>query len=172
MGTPVLFFNVKRVPGGSAKVSERVTGLLELFHSIDPYKLKISEIRKRIKEFDWANPPKNPNLGSRMRLVFRKPNAIGSMWYVLRKNQAIYESARRFGMLPLTPQWLTNVDDPRIFHVILANTNRDDTKAGELDWHQWRCVESILRYHPTSKLFVHSNTIDQSIFNVFTEVGY
>ena len=165
MGTPVLFFNVKGVPGGGVKVSERVTGLLELFHSIDPYKLNISKIRQKIKEFDWANPPKNPNLGSRMRLV-------SSMWYVLRKNQAIYESARRFGMLPLTPQWLTNADDPRIFHVILTNTNQDDTKAGELDWHQWRCVESILRYHPTSKLFVHSNTIDQSIFNVFTEVGY
>ena len=165
MGTPVLFFNVKRVPGGGPKASERVTGLLELFHSIDPYKLKINEIRKKVEEFDWANPPKNPNLGSRMRLV-------SSMWYILRKNQAIYESARRFGMLPLTPQWLTNVDDPRTFHVILANTNRDDIKAGELDWHQWRCVESILRYHPTSKLFVHSNTIDQSIFNVFTEVGY
>ena len=77
MGTPVLFFNVKRVPGGGAKVSERVTGLLDLFHSVDPYKLNISKkiIRKKIKEFDWVNPPKNPNLGSRMRLV-------SLMWYV------------------------------------------------------------------------------------------
>ena len=164
MGTPVIFFNSPKMPGGgrnSSNCSERVTGLVHLFHSIDLYDLTMEQAKEKLSKFNWTNPPPNPNLASRMQM-------ISSMWVILRKNQAIYESARRFGMLPLTPKWLTKSGLGRDFHMIYDEVCQD----GSLSWHQMRCIESVLRHHPTSRLFIYSNTIEQSEFDVLTEIGY
>jgi hypothetical protein len=75
-------------------------------------------------------------------------------------------------MLPLTPQWLTTVQPSHVFHIIHNDTKQVVGSSKDLNWHQWRCIESILRHHPTSRLFVYSNTIEQSSFDVLTEVGY
>ena len=161
MGTPVIFFNTPNMPGGGgvkANASDRVTGILDLFHTVDLYKQTRKQAKDELSKIDWTNPPKNPNLGIRMRFV-------SSMWYILRRNQAIYESARRFDGLPLTPRWLIT-EHRQNFHVILRHSQ------GGLKWYQWRCIESILRYHPTSRLLVHSNTIEQFTFDILTEVGY
>ena len=164
IGTPVIFFNSPKMPGGggsSSNCSERVTGLVHLFHSIDLYDLTKEQAKEKLSNFNWTNPPPNPNLASRMQMV-------SSMWVILRKNQALYESARRFGMLPLTPEWLTIAHRGHDFHMIYDEVGQD----GSLSWHQMRCIESVLRHHPTSRLFIYSNTIEQSEFDVLTEVGY
>ena len=164
MGTPVIFFNAPKMPGGGGSISnssERVAGLVDLFHTIDLYDLTKEQAREKLSKFNWTNPPPNPNLASRMQMVF-------SMWVILRTNQAIYESAQRFGMLPLTPKWLTKARSGHDFHMIYDEVCQD----GGLSWHQMRCIESVLRHHPTSRLFIYSNTIEQSEFDVLTEVGY
>ncbi len=168
MGTPVIFFNSAKMPGGGGSTvtaSERVKGLVDLFHSIDLYNITVEQAKEKLRKFNWTNPPSNPNLASRMQMV-------SSMWFIMRKNKAIHESARRFGMLPLTPQWLTKVQPSHVVHIIHDDTSQDVRSSGGLKWHQWRCIESILRHHPTSRLFVYSNTIQQSVFDVLTEVGY
>ena len=165
LGTPVIFFNAPKMPGGGGSLSnssERVTGHVNLFHSIDLYVLTMKQAKEKLSKFDWTNPPRNPNLASRMQRV-------SSMWAILRKNQAIYESAQRFGMLPLTPKWLTNAHPGHHFHMIIYDEICQD---GGLGWHQMRCIESVLRHHPTSRLFIYSNTIEQSEFDILTEVGY
>ena len=95
MGTPVIFFNTVKMPGGGGsteKASDRVIGLVELFHSIDLFNLTVDQAKEKLRKFNWTQPPSNPNLAHRMQMV-------SSMWNIIRKNQAIYESARRFGML-------------------------------------------------------------------------
>ena len=162
LGAPVIFFNAPKMPGGGGSLSncsERVTGHVNLFHSIDLYVLTMKQAKEKLSKFDWTNPPRNPNLASRMQRV-------SAMWAILRKNQAIYESAQRFGMLPLTPKWLTNAHPGHHFHMIIYDEICQD---GGLGWHQMRCIESVLRHHPTS---IYSNTIEQSEFDILTEVGY
>ena len=48
----------------------------------------------------------------------------------------------------------------------------DVCQDGSLSWHEMRCIESVFRHHPTSRLFIYSNTIEQSEFDVLTEVGF
>ena len=168
MGTPVIFFNTAKMPGGGGsteKASDRVIGLVELFHSIDLFNLTVEQAKEKLRKFNWTQPPSNPNLAHRMQMV-------SSMWNIIRKNQAVHESARRFGMLPLTPPWLTKIQSGHVFHIIHDDTTQVVGNSKNLNWYQWRCIESILRHHPTAKLFVYSNTIEQSSFDVLTEVGY
>ena len=168
MGTPVIFFNTPKLPGGGGskvKPSARVVGITNLFHTVDLYNQTLKQAKEELSKVDWANPPRNPNLGFRMR-------SLSSMWHILRRNQAVYESTRRFGGLPLTPRWLTHVEHSQVFHVTLHDTRQAGIIQGLLSWYQWRCIESILRYHPTSRLFVYSNIIEQSTFDILTEVGY
>ena len=168
MGTPVIFFNTANMPGGGGsteKASDRVIGLVELFHSIDLFNLTVEQAKEKLGKFNWTQPPSNPNLAHRMQMV-------SSMWNIIRKNQAIYESARRFGMLPLTPPWLTKIQSGHVFHIIHDDRTQVVGNSKNLNWYQWRCIESILRHHPTAKLFVYSKTIEQASFDVLTEVGY
>ena len=145
------FFNTAKMPGGGGsniKASDRVIGLVELFHSIDLLNSTVEEAKEKLRKFNWTHPPSNPNLASRMQMV-------SSMWIIIRKNEAIYESARRFGLLPLTPSWLTEVQPGHVFHVIHDDTSHVVGSSKNLNWYQWRCIESILRHHPTAKLFVY-----------------
>ena len=164
IGTPVVFLDGTKMSAPdmkSRKSAQRFKGLLDLFHSIRLYNLTDEQAKERISQFNWADPPRNPNLALRMRLV-------ASMWYIFRNKLDIYESARRFGMFPLTPQWLTKSEPSHMFHLIHNDIKQD----GGLTWDQWRCIESILRHHPTAKLMIYSNIIEQSLFDVLTEVGY
>ena len=168
MGTPVIFFNTAKMPGGGGsteKASDRVIGLVELFHSINLFNLTVEQAKEKLGKFNWTQPPSNPNLAHRMQMV-------SSMWNIIRKNQAIYESARRFGMLPLTPPWLIKIQSGHVFHIMHDDRTQAVGNSKNLNWYQWRCIESILRHHPTAKLFVYSNTIEQASFDVLTEVGY
>lgn len=161
MGTPVIFINDKRMPGGGAtstKATDRVKGLTELFHTIDMFTMTLQDIERFFKNFNWSDPPKNPNAGMRMRMV-------ATSWNVIRKRRKLYENAHKFGLLPLTPRWIVGQVQLH-FHLVF------DGLTSELSWRHLRCIESIFRHHHSSKVIVHSNTLGQSIFDVFTEVGY
>lgn len=45
-------------------------------------------------------------------------------------------------------------------------------QPGTFNWRHTHTVESIFLNHPTSRVIVHSNTLLQDIFDVFTEMGY
>lgn len=170
MGTPVIFINGNKMPGGGGKgnkSSNRVIGLKEMFHLIDLHKMTQNEAKQLLEAFHWDKPPRNPNFGYRMKL-------ITSMWYIIRKKDVFYESALRFGSIPLTPKWMMNDGQQFfIFHLILdSKMNFSGNEYDVMNWYQWRCLESILRYHRTARLYVHSNKLQQSSFNFLTEVGY
>ena len=62
MGIPVVFINTNILFRATPSTpSPRVTGLLDLFHTVDLYKISQSEAISYLKGFDWENPPPNPN---------------------------------------------------------------------------------------------------------------
>ncbi|XP_046853624.1 uncharacterized protein LOC124446788 [Xenia sp. Carnegie-2017] len=170
MGTPVIFFNGRNLPGGGGlnqTISDRVKGLTNMFHTIDLFRITSEEAQKKLEDFNWSQPPKNPDFATRMRMM-------SSMWYIIRQKDVFYETALRFGMLPLTPKWMMNAEgQSHIFHLILnARGSKKRSDYYVLSWYQWRCVESVLRHHPTARLYIHSNTLEQKSFDFLTEVGY
>ena len=57
-GTPVLFWGA----GTGFTGSTRMSGLLDLFHTLDPKILSSESLQKGfISKFNWTNPPPNPN---------------------------------------------------------------------------------------------------------------
>ncbi|XP_022093128.1 uncharacterized protein LOC110980597 [Acanthaster planci] len=163
MGIPVIFFNSEYMPGGNVPghgktPSPRVSGLTPLFHTLDAYQMSEISMVQWLRNFNWETPPPNPGVSLRMRL-------LASNWNLIRQDQALYDSARRFGLLPVsapakkTPQQL-------IFHVIV-NSNRTS-----LEWPKWRTIESLFYHHPHSRVIVHSNSLKESQFDVLTEAGY
>ncbi len=62
LGTPVIFINTDAIYGASkTHPSPRVTGLLDIFHTVDLYKVTQDAARKFLHEFNWDEPPPNPN---------------------------------------------------------------------------------------------------------------
>ncbi|XP_038074474.1 uncharacterized protein LOC119742534 [Patiria miniata] len=164
MGTPLIFINSKHMPGGGAerglKVSSRVTGLTPLFHTVDAFNMSQESIARWLRDFNWRNPPPNPDVSMRMRLR-------ATDWNVIRQDQVLYDSARKFGLLPLSPP-ATNTPNQLVFHLIL-NRTRNPTS---LDWPKWRTIESIFYHYPHAKIIIHSDSLQTGQFDVLTESGY
>ena len=160
MGTPVIFINSPKMPGGggSKKASStRTAGLTPLFHTLDLYTVTIADARQWLQNFTWDSPPTNPDVGMAMRLK-------ATAWNVIRRNQALYDAARKFGLVPLTPP-APATKEQLVFHLIFNTSN-------SISWLQWRTIESIFFHHHSAKVIVHSNTVPQSVFEVLTEAGY
>ena len=164
MGIPVIFIQSPGLPGGEGsktQSSPRTRGLTPMFHTVDLYKMSTIEAQEWLQKFPWDNPPPNPNAGMMMRMR-------ATFWNVIRQNQALYDAAYKFGMVPLQPptvQASAQVpDDQLLFHLVFA--------APTFKWHHWRTVESIFYHHPFAIVTIHSNTLQQSEFDVFTEAGY
>ena len=158
MGIPVIYIRSRRAGGLKGKKSPRLEGLTQLFHTLD---LSYEDAQEWLQKFPWVNPPPNPSVGMMMRLR-------ATFWNVIRQNQALYDAAYKFGMVPLQPppvQAPAQVpDDQLLFHLVFT--------ASTFKWHHWRTVESIFYHHPFAKVTIHSNTLQQSEFDVLTEAGY
>ena len=173
MGTPVVFINTEKMPGGGGNThsaSSRVGGLESFFHTIDTYSNTTEEIQTWVREFDWQNPPANPESGQLMRVR-------ATFWNVIRKQQNIYDSARKFGLLPIAtiPNQITYLT----FHLIFTTPEVDNVKIwhngsvdGTFNWLNMRVIESIFYHHPYAEVIIHSNTLPQHHFDVLTETGY
>ena len=164
MGIPVIFIQSPGLPGGEGSKTEsspRTRGLTPMFHTVDLYKFSREKATEWLKEFNWNNPPPNPNAGMMMRMR-------ATFWNVMRPDQALYDAAHKFGMVPLQPPPVQaseqGPDDQLLFHLVFT--------ASTFKWHHWRTVESIFYHHPFAKVTIHSNTLQQSEFDVFTEAGY
>ena len=164
MGIPVIFIQSPKMPGGEGsktQSSPRTHGLTPMFHTVNLYNMSTAEAQEWLQKFPWDNPPPNPSVGMMMRLR-------ATFWHVIRQNQALYDAAYKFGMVPLQPptvQALAQVpDDQLLFHLVFT--------ASTFKWHHWRTVESIFYHHPFANVTIHSNTLQQSEFDVLTEAGY
>ena len=174
MGTPVIFINSPNMPGGGGdnkEASERVSGLLPLFHTLDLYSLTEREAVDWLKNFPWDDPPPNPNVDLMMRLR-------ATAWNVIRQDQSLYDAARKFGVLPLLRPPVQVVEQP-LFHLIFNTSSLTTTmfnhsceRCSVREVIFWRSVESIFHHHPLAKVIIHSSTLLQSEFAVLTEAGY
>ena len=113
MGTPVIFINSPVMPGGGGtktKSSSRTVGLTPLFHTVDLYAASMESAR------GWLNnPPPNPNTSLMMRLR-------ATAWNVIRQNQALYDAAHKFGLLPFSPPDPPS-SDQLLFHLVFTTSN-------------------------------------------------
>lgn len=177
MGTPVIFINSAGLPGGggsTGKASERTSGLTPLFHTINLYKSSRSEARELLRKFNWDQPPPNPDASMTMRMR-------ATSWNVIRRHQVYYDDSVKFGIIPMSPPLTSTKAKRYVFHLTFTTSNSTvigtlgsgkNQFGGEFNWRHWRCLESILRQHPTSEVVVHSNTLSPHTFDVLTEVGY
>ena len=165
IGTPVIFIN-----DTSSREFEEFS---PLFHTLDLQAMTVEEARLWLSNFTWQNVPQNPNLGKLMTLK-------ATMWDSIRRNQALYDASRKFGAVPM-PSLLLRYPEDYLFHLIFTTSDKDKIslfsakkirQSGSFNWRHMRTVESIFHHHPTSQIIVHSNTLSQSVFDVFTEVGY
>ena len=175
MGTPVIFINSPKMPGGggsSNKSSLRTVGLTPLFHTLDLYATTMERAKEWLQSFPWHNIPPNPNISVLMRLR-------ATAWNVIRQNQALYDAAKKFGLIPMSPPIQTHNVRNLVFHLIFTTSNSSTLKVpggrmqlGFINWRHWRSIESIFYHHPTSKVIIHSNTVSKREFDVLTEAGY
>ena len=161
MGTPVIFISSPVMPGGGgtkAASSPRMTGLMPMFHTLDLYNMTTEMAKEWLGKFPWNNIPPNPNGNVVMRLR-------ATAWNVIRQNEAMYDAARKFGLLPLPRPTPGNVES-LTFHLIFTTSSKQSIKlfggvssSGSLNWKHWRCIESIFHHHPYAKVLMHSNTL-------------
>ena len=176
MGTPVVFINEPKVStGGTTYVSEssHFGGLAPYSHILDMQTQSKDDIHEWVQHFNWRFPPVNPGLGRLMRLK-------ATLWNVMRTNQRLYDSARKFSLLPLTsiPDSMGELTFHFIFTTTETNrlsqfyTNNNATVSGAFNWVHMRAIESVFYHHPFATVLIHSNTLQQQRFNVLTESGY
>lgn len=160
MGTPVIFINSAKMPGGggnNTQSSDRTVGLTSMFHTFDNYKMKKTEGQKWFADFPWNNPPPNPDMATMMRLR-------ATFWYEIRQRPSLFDAAHKFGLIPMSPP--SPCTSHLRFHI---HFSLPDSK---FTWQDHRSIESIFRHHPCADVVLHSNTLKENRFNLFRESGY
>ena len=179
MGTPVIFINSPDLPSGGATKTEsspRITGLSDMFHTLDMYNMPRQRAQQWLVSFPWTSPPPNPNLSMVMRLR-------ATAWNVIRQNHALYDAAKKFGVVLMEqpPAPIRDKSNSLVFQLIFTTTNKTLLKLfsgkhkyqrGFFNWRHQRSIESIYYHHPRANVIIHSNILSQEEFAVFTEVGY
>ena len=101
-------------------------------------------------------------------------------WNVIRRNQHLYDTAVRFGMVPMAPPYMLRNLQKLIFHLVFSTSKSNKvsiyrsskTISGAFNWRHWRGIESIFHHHPSAEVRVHSNTLPEDTFDVLKEAGY
>jgi len=89
-------------------------GLMPLLHTVDLYAASMESARGWLKNFSWYNPPPNLNTSLMMRLR-------ATTWNVIRQNQALYDAANKFGLLPFPPPEPPSSE--QLFHLVFTTSN-------------------------------------------------
>ena len=174
MGTPVIFINSPDMPGGGRSDRQIIARLTPLFHTFDLYNNTLNETKELIRNFPWHDIPLNPNVSILMRLKI-------TLWNVIRQNHALYDAAKKFGIIPMSLPPVPPQHRKLLFHLIFTTSNKsiiqlfrhhDNKQKGYFNWRHMCSVEAIFYHHPTAEVIVHSNTLSQRTFDVLTEVGY
>eukprot|EP00277_Geminigera_cryophila_P012691 CAMPEP_0179434810 /NCGR_PEP_ID=MMETSP0799-20121207/19056_1 /TAXON_ID=46947 /ORGANISM="Geminigera cryophila, Strain CCMP2564" /LENGTH=607 /DNA_ID=CAMNT_0021213825 /DNA_START=1398 /DNA_END=3218 /DNA_ORIENTATION=- len=154
-GVPVLWVNSPWLPGGGGKM--RTEGVIELFHQYD------AGLSHQKEPFDFRNPSSNPG---EAKIDRRR----ASFYYYLKKVHFRYiESARLFGIFPLTPL-RSNFDtfpSQRLFHFIIT-----ESTYVKFDLILTRVIEAVFFHHPNAQIIVHSNYLLLDESRLFCDVGY
>lgn len=166
IGTPVIFIVTHSNYAQSF-------GLTSLFHTLDFIKVSKTKARSWLGNFPWHDIPPNPNVGMMMRLR-------ATAWNVIRQNEALSNTARKLGLIPMSPPYILPNDRKLLFHMIFTTSSKNvlstfkslSLQSGAFNWRHWRSVESVFYHHPTAELIIHSNTLSQGTFDVLTEAGY
>ena len=94
LGTPVIFLNLKTLYNANVKrQSPRVSGLTSLFHTVDAYNNTRDEMKLFLKDFNYQNPPPNPN--KELADTFRK-----SAWSLLKVVNEIEDVHKMYDLRP------------------------------------------------------------------------
>ena len=170
MGTPVIFINSPGLPGGSSTTnSPRTGGLTQLFHTLDLYTLSMEDAKEWIGNFSWYNIPPNPNANMMIRLR-------ATLWNVIRERQALFDAAKKFGVIPMSLPPIQTQNTKWLFHLIFTTSNKSimsqGTKQHGFNWRHLRSIESIFYHHPTAEVVVHSCILPHDTFDALTEAGY
>ena len=170
MGIPVIFINSNEMPGGGGTTtasSARTVGLTDYFHTVDTYSFSKEKTANFFRNFDYSSPPPNPNVNLLMR--DRTVN-----WNVIRQRQPLYDAAKKFGLLPFSS--LSVQDNEFVFHFVFTSSRNsfifDPSSHSLINLRNRRSIESVLYHHPLSRVLIHTNTLDQTDFEVYIESGY
>jgi hypothetical protein len=155
MGIPVIFVSQSngKLPGGK-EATGRVSGLLDVFHRLDPSAGK----NWTFGDLSGFVPP---NPGNHLADRYR-----ASFWNRLKKTNFYDDTARLYGMVPMQRLGQLNVatNIQNKFHFVL--------NIRDLNWQTKRAIEHVFYFHPNSQVYVHSNNIRPSDLEVFVESGY
>ena len=161
MGTPVIFINSDGMPGGGgskASSSPRTRGLTSMFHTLDVYQVGHNNVSSWFHQFPWDNIPPNPDLATLMQLK-------ATAWNVIREKPSLFDASRKFGVIPLSLPG-PPCNNALMFHLIFTSHNDKFAR------YHHRSIESILHHHSCAEVIIHSNTLDDHIFDVLKESGY
>jgi lactosylceramide 4-alpha-galactosyltransferase len=157
--TPVVYINV---------ISPVPVAMAPLVHMVDMNRATPHQAKKWFRKLSVNISLQNPNPGLLMRLR-------ATMWKVLREDQHIYDTAIRFGVIPMSPPLSMPRKTGLVFYLVFS-TSEDNImsmgQSGQFNWRHWRCVESIFHHHPAAEVKVYSNTLPENTFDVLTEAGY
>ena len=170
--TPVLFFHTVNLHMNENYTTSQLTDIFGDNSLLDLYALSNVQAKEWLSNYRWDDPPLHLNIALLMRLK-------ATAWNIIRKNQDLHDAARKFSLIPMK-SGLTDPsynEDVLTFHLIFTTSQKDkiaETKSqtGQFNWRHWRSIESIFHHHPNAQVVVHSNTLQQSLFDVLTEAGY
>ena len=167
LGTPSLLVK----PKGTPKMAH---DLFQMFHTWDPKNHTLNSTAFLISKLLSGKIPAVADLSLFMRLR-------ATTWNAIRRHENVLESALKFGVVPFRRPYF---DEGKriVFHLIFTTSNkslislgdnaRDGNVKGSFVWRHWRCIESIFYHHPLATVVIHSNTLEERIFDVLRESGY
>ena len=169
--TPVLFFHTVDLHMNENYTTSQLTDIFG-DNTLDLYALSNVQAKEWLSNYRWDDPPLHLNIALLMRLK-------ATAWNIIRKNQDLHDAARKFSLIPMKSGLTGHSynEDVLTFHLIFTTSKKDkiaETKSqtGQFNWHHWRSIESIFYHHPNAQVVIHSNTLQQSLFDVLTEAGY
>ena len=169
--TPVLFLHTVNLHMNENYTTSQLTDIFG-DNSLDLYALSNVQAKEWLSNYRWDDPPLQLNIALLMRLK-------ATAWNIIRKNQDLHDAARKFSLIPMKSGLTDHSynEDVLTFHLIFTTSQKDkipETKSqtGQFNWRHWRSIESVFHHHPNAQVVIHSNTLQQSLFDVLTEAGY
>ena len=170
--TPVLFFHTVNLHMNENYTTSQLTDIFGDNSLLHLYALSNVQAKEWLSNYRWDDPPLHLNIALLMRLK-------ATAWNIIRKNQDLHDAARKFSLIPMKSGLTDHSYDEDVltFHLIFTTSQKDkivETKSqtGQFNWRHWRSIESIFHHHPNAQVVIHSNTLQQSLFDVLTEAGY
>ena len=164
LDTPVVFIN-------TTKKDAHIPS--SLFTMVDMHTTTDKRAKEWFQKLSWNNISHNPDPAMLMRLR-------ATSWNIIRKNQHLYDTALRFGVVPMPLPRSVHTQPKLVFYLVFSTSNDSSLsitwsfkkQSGRFNWRHWRSIESVFHHHPNAEVRVYSNTLPSDFFNILTEAGY